>query len=126
MHTAKPCAIVPLRDRAGAAADHAAELPIDLTTGSVALDIGDDAGALVIHTDADRLGDEIEIEPLSPERPRRHVAVLARRVAGHTAYAAVFGDLLAGAYRVPIAGKPTSTTIEINPGEISEIDQRNR
>jgi len=126
MPTAKPCAIVPLRGRAGAAVAAPSELPADLTTGSVAIDVGDEAGALIILTDSARLGQEIEVTPLRGGQSPRHVAVLARRVATTTMYAAVFGDLLAGGYLVPSGGDSPAMLVEVEPGTVVELDQRQR
>jgi hypothetical protein len=65
---------------------------------SVVLDIGEDIGALVIYTDADLRGREIEVSPRGSVAMRLHVEVLERRISGQPVFAAVFPRLRAGEY----------------------------
>jgi hypothetical protein len=94
-------------------------LPTDLTTGSVLLDIGGDSGALLIHTGADLVGEEIEVERVD-DGQRTHVAVLTRRVGALVTHAAVFASLRAGDYLVAAA----ATTVRVSGGEITSLDWR--
>ncbi len=98
-------------------------LPADVTTGSVALDIGGDAGALLIHTGADRVGEEIEVERAA-DGHRTHVAVLARRVGATVAHAAVYGTLRAGTYRVLARDGSVADCVRVEGGQITELDWR--
>jgi hypothetical protein len=100
-------------------------LPADLTTGSVMLDIGDDAGALLITTDASRVGEEIELQRVG-DGQRTHVAVLTRRVGATVAvHAAVYASLRAGEYTVldPRSGAAVQT-VRVTGGEITTLDWR--
>lgn len=93
--------------------------------GPVAIDIGAGTGALVIHTDADQLGREIEISPVQDRARRQHVAVLERRTPSRSRYAAVFGSLQEGEYAVDVgATKDRITVVAIRGGEITELDWR--
>ena len=60
--------------------------------GAVLLDIGDGAGALILYTDPDMLGTEIEISPVGQDDRRTHVAVLARPGQDPPLHAAVYPD----------------------------------
>ena len=100
-------------------------LPADLTTGSVVLDIGDDVGALLIHTGPDRVGEEIEVERVG-DGHRTHVAVLRRRVGATVAHAAVYGDLSNGDYAVLGAGGRVVDRVHVDGGRITVLDWRCR
>jgi len=94
-------------------------LPADLATGSVALDIGGGAGALLLHTGADRVGEEVELERVD-QGWRTHVAVLTRRVGGLVRHAAVFASLPAGDYVVCSTGE----CVRVEDGAVTERDWR--
>lgn len=68
--------------------------------GPVLLDIGHDAGALIITAPAALAGIEIEVRPIGRDAPARHVAVLPRPVAHGLVHAAVFGGLTPGDYEL--------------------------
>src|SRR5438874_13507925 len=55
----------------------------------VVLDIGEDLGALIVHTDDAMLGVEIEISPTCEFDLRSHNDVLQREINGRLAYTAV-------------------------------------
>lgn len=56
----------------------------------VVLDIGDRLGALIIHTDAELHGVEVEISPAGHDGRRSHKEVLERSMNGRPAYTAAF------------------------------------
>ena len=71
--------------------------------GPVLVDVDDDHGALVLRTTPARLGDEIELSPVTedPAVARRpHVAVRARPLGAGVGHAAVYPSLPAGGWRV--------------------------
>jgi len=81
-------------------------------TRAVMLDIGDDAGALVLESEADREGLEVEIHPHGRPEGRTHVYVLRREVPGGRRFAAVFPSLPPGHYVVlGPDGSPASTVV---------------
>ena len=67
-------------------------------TAHVVLDIGEDIGALIVHTDASQHGREIEASPQGHDWLRTHTEVLERRFNGQAVFAAVFAALPAGEY----------------------------
>lgn len=66
--------------------------------GAVVLDIGGDVGALVLLTDADLEGSEIELRSVDRPDRRTHVAVWPRPVPGGLLHAAVYPTLHEGRY----------------------------
>ena len=67
--------------------------------GTVVLELGPGIGALVLYTQADLDGAEIEISP-GPGARRTHSQVRARHMPGGTRYAAVYPSLPAGRYTI--------------------------
>ncbi len=67
-------------------------------SGTVVLELGPGAGALVLHTPADMNGAEIDISMASGART--HSMVRPRHVAGGTQYAAVYPGLAPGEYTI--------------------------
>jgi hypothetical protein len=100
------------------------ELPADLTTGSVAIDVGDGVGALLIVTGATRVGEEIEVEPVGRTGARTHVAVLTRRVGERIAHAAVFPSLHAGEYAVLRDDGSVAARVTVPAAGVAELDWR--
>jgi hypothetical protein len=66
--------------------------------GSVILDIGNGAGALVLHTSRQWLDHEIDLTPDDPSLPHTHSAVRERRSPHGSSYAAVYPQLREGGY----------------------------
>jgi hypothetical protein len=69
----------------------------------VLVDVDDDHGALVLRATPARLGDEIELSPVTEDPAvagRTHVAVLARPLGAGVVHAAVYPSLPAGGWRV--------------------------
>ena len=72
--------------------------------GSVVLEIGVDAGALIVSTPASLLGHEIEVTAVGQPWRGKHTAVRARVLGDRVAYAGVFPRLRAGAYELRVRG----------------------
>lgn len=95
--------------------------PERVSTGHAVLDIGQNVGALVIYTDAQLCGKEIEVSPKDNHLQRTHTEVLERRVNGRATYAALFLALAEGDYNVwCIPGQ----TVTIMGGSVAEVDWR--
>jgi hypothetical protein len=86
--------------------------------GSVILDIGNDVGALVLHTSLEWLDHEIDLEPDDPTSPHTHSAVRERRSPGGSSYAAVYPQLREGDYA--IVGSTQRFTIV--GGQVTDIE----
>jgi hypothetical protein len=95
--------------------------PHDAGQGAVVVDIGGDVGALVLYTEAEMAGAEIEISPVDDDARRRHVAVHARHVPGHrTLHAAVYPALVQGSYRLWRPDGHPAGVVQITGGKITE------
>lgn len=68
--------------------------------GSVVLDIGNDVGALVLHTSVQWLNHEIDLVPDDWSLPHTHSAVRERRSSEGSTYAAVYPQLREGGYAI--------------------------
>ena len=89
--------------------------------GSVLADIGGDVGALVLYTEPDQCGMEIDIEPLGRPGHRSHVAVRERRMASGTTFAAFYPALVAGDYALHVPSPDGPRRVTIEGGTITEI-----
>jgi hypothetical protein len=89
----------------------------------VVLEIGDDVGALILRTDPDLHGKEIEISPAEDDGLRSHKEVLERSINGESAFTAVFDGLRAGAYTL-WAGNAPLRGVAVSGGEITQLDWR--
>jgi hypothetical protein len=69
-------------------------------SGTVVLELGPGAGALVLHTPAELNGAEIDISRAGAYGHRTHSMVRPRHVAAGTQYAAVYPELPPGEYTV--------------------------
>jgi hypothetical protein len=87
----------------------------------VVLELGDDLGALIVHTNADMHGVEVEISPAGNDERRSHKEVLERVAGGRAAYTAVFDRLPAGSYTLWTEGTARARGVEIAAGQIAEL-----
>jgi hypothetical protein len=92
--------------------------------GSVLVDVGEGAGAIVVFATAALLGREIEVSPRSDDARRTHTEVIERVVNARREFAAVFPSLPAGGYRLwgPDGGSPAE--VAIVEGEVTQVDWR--
>jgi hypothetical protein len=86
--------------------------------GSVVLDIGNDVGALVLHTSVEWLGREIDLLPDDRSIPPTHSAVRERRLPDGSSYAAVYPQLQAGRYTV----EDSRQLLTIVGGRVTQIE----
>lgn len=94
------------------------------STGPAVLDIGPDAGALIVYTEPGLRGREIEVSPTNRNALRTHTAILERSMAGRSVHAAVFVELAPGGYTLWGADPSQTCSLTIAPGKVSEVDWR--
>jgi hypothetical protein len=87
----------------------------------VVLEIGDDVGALIVHTDPELHGLEVEISPAGDDAQRSHKEVLERSTGGRPAYTAVFDRIPEGTYTLWTAGVPRARKVAVAGGRITEL-----
>lgn len=88
----------------------------------VVLDIGDDIGALIVHTHAEMLGVEVEISATGQDHRRSHKDVLEREINGRPAYTAVFDKIHEGTYTLWVDDVACERDVVVTGGAISELD----
>jgi hypothetical protein len=89
------------------------------------LDIGDDAGALVVYTRPELKDEEVEISRNEVGQPRKvHTGVVERTVNGRPVCAAVFPSLSVGEYTVWRPAPPPDAGFAIEAGKVTELDWR--
>jgi hypothetical protein len=88
----------------------------------VVLDIGETFGALIVHTDSQMHGAEIEISPSEDDGRRSHKQVLEREIAGRAAFSAVFDKLGQGQYTLWVNDAARQRGVAVSGGEITELD----
>jgi hypothetical protein len=89
---------------------------------AVVLDIGGDLGALILHTDAEMVGVEVEISATGQDDRRTHKDVLEREINGRPAYTAVFDKVRQGSYTLWVEVVARSRDVLVTGGAISELD----
>jgi hypothetical protein len=90
----------------------------------VVLDIGHDIGALIIYTNEELRGREIEVSLKGNDGQRTHTDVLERRIGEQPVFAAVFPRLSAGDYNIwRDVLQPFDNTTIIG-GQVAEVDWR--
>jgi hypothetical protein len=89
---------------------------------AVVLDLGEDVGALILHTDADMHGAEVEISATGQDDRRSHKDVLEREINGRPAYTAVFDKLRAGSYTLWVDDVACERDVIVAGGAIAEVD----
>jgi hypothetical protein len=87
----------------------------------VALDIGDDIGALIVHTPPEMHGVEIEISRDGEARTGSHKQVLERRAGDRAAYTAVFDQLSEGSYTLWTGDVARVRGVKVGGGGIAEL-----
>jgi hypothetical protein len=90
----------------------------------VAIDIGGDIGALIVYTDPEMHGVEIEISPAAEDDRRSHKQVLERKINERPAFTAVFDGLHAGRYTLWVDDTARARDVEIDGSAIAELDWR--
>lgn len=93
-------------------------------TGSVVLDIGDDAGSLVIYVPDSMLGVEVEVLHRAEGAEKVHTDVVEWQVHGPRAFAAVFPPLPIGEYRVCRPEHHAGERLTLRSGAVTEVDWR--
>src|ERR1700684_3160919 len=89
---------------------------------AVVLDIGGDPGALILHTDAEMVGVEVEISATGQDDRRTHKDVLEREINGRPAYTAVFDKVRGGSYTLWVDDVACERDVIVGGGAISELD----
>lgn len=90
-------------------------------SASVALDIGEGRGALVIYPSERYRGTEIEISRVDGDGRRVHTGVHERSTQAGSKLTAIFGSLEAGEYTVWADETTARTTVTVSEGAVTEL-----
>jgi hypothetical protein len=90
-------------------------------SASVALDIGEGRGALVIYPSKRYRGMEIEISRADGDGHRVHTGVHERFTQAGSKLTAIFGSLETGEYIVWADATTPRTTVTVSDGEVTEL-----
>jgi hypothetical protein len=90
----------------------------------VVLDLGDGVGALIVRTDPDLLGVEVEISPSCSDDDRGHKEVLKRAMGDEVASVLVYDNLPEGDYTLWIGDEPRARDVHVAGGRVAELDWR--
>jgi hypothetical protein len=90
----------------------------------VVLEIGGDLGALIVYTDPDMHGVEVEISRSGEDGTRSHKDVLERSLGGRAAFSAVFDQISEGSYTLWVADTARARDVRISGGKVAELDWR--
>jgi hypothetical protein len=88
----------------------------------VVLDLGEDLGALIIHTGPELHGVEIEISRDGHDAERTHKQVLERSAGGRPQFTAVFDGLASGVYTLWCDGRAPVRGVKIEGEKIAQLD----
>jgi hypothetical protein len=91
------------------------------TCASVALDIGDGRGALVLYPSERFRGREIEISRTDGDGGRVHTGVHERHAEARSLLTAIFGSLPAGEYRVWEDETTPGPVVTVANGAVAEM-----
>ena len=89
--------------------------------GTVVLDIGDNVGALVVHTPDSLSGLEIEIARRGQSQAFTHTDVRERRLPDGSVYAGVFPALKVGDYTLLAPNGGAKHDVTITSGRVTEV-----
>ena len=90
-------------------------------SATVALDIGEDRGALVIYPDDRYRGLEIEVSPTREDGHRVHTGVHERDTEAGAVLTAIFGSLPAGEYVIWADADTAGPTVAVPQAAVAEV-----
>ncbi len=98
--------------------------PTRRPSASVAIDIGEGRGALVIYPAERFRGREIEISRVDGDGHRVHTGVHERRTGSGTVLTAIFGSLPADEYIIWEDASTAGATVTVPEATVAEIELR--
>ncbi len=110
--------------RDGHSHDHHHHDPAEVRARPVVLDLGDGIGALIIQTDPELLGTEVEISPAADDGDRQHKEVLRRAMGPMVANVLVYDNLAEGDYTLWLDDIAIAREVHVVGGAVAELDWR--
>jgi hypothetical protein len=103
---------------------HEATRPEVARAQPVVLELGEGVGALIVFTDPDMLGTEVEISPAADDSARSHKDVLERLTGTGSAHTLVYDSLPEGEYTLWINNVEQARGVPVAGGAVAELDWR--
>jgi hypothetical protein len=104
--------------------DHHHHDELEVRARPVVLDLGGGVGALIVYTDPELLGTEVEISPSGDDSERRHKQVLQREMGPETVTALVYDNLPEGDYTLWLDDDRWARDVHVDGGRVAELDRR--
>jgi hypothetical protein len=101
---------------------HHHHAPAEVRSQPVLLDLGDGIGALIVHTDPELLGVEVEISRDGADGNRQHKEVLQRTVGSTVVNVLVYDNLPEGEYTLWVDDVAWARHVRIESGSVAELD----
>ena len=114
-------------DRSGGTrrrSDHHHHDAAEVRAQPVVLELGEGVGALVVYTDAELVGVEVEISPAGNDADRSHKQVLRRSMGGTTVAVLVYDHLAEGEYTLWLNGVAKERNVRVRGSAVAELDWR--
>lgn len=96
----------------------------DVRTQPLVLDLGEGIGALIVHTEPELLGVEIELSLAGNDADRQHKQVLRRMLGPTAATVLVYDNLPEGDYTLWVDEAEPVRGIRVSGGQVVELDRR--
>jgi hypothetical protein len=98
---------------------HVEAAPPTEPSRAVVINVGDHTGALVLSSNEQRSGIEVEIHPVAQPEARTHVWVLPREGRDGVVYAAVFPSLECGDYAILDVDGSIASVVSVPPNQVT-------
>jgi ABC-type Zn2+ transport system substrate-binding protein/surface adhesin len=98
---------------------HVEAAPPTEPSRAVVINVGEHTGALVLSSNEQRSGIEVEIHPVSRPEARTHVWVLPREGRDGVVYAAVFPSLACGDYAILDLDGSIASVVSVPPNQVT-------
>jgi hypothetical protein len=95
------------------------EVAPTLPSRAVVVNVGEHTGALVLESNVQRSGIEVEIHPVSRPEARTHVWVLPREGRDGIVYAAIFPSLASGDYAILDVDGSIAQVVSVPANEVT-------
>jgi hypothetical protein len=98
---------------------HVEAVPPTAPSRAVVINVGEHTGALVLASNQERSGLEVEIHPVAQPEARTHVWVLPREGRDGVVFAAVFPSLASGDYAILDLDKSVARVVSVPANQVT-------
>lgn len=98
---------------------HVEAVPLTVPSRAVVINVGEHTGALVLASNEQRSGVEVEVHPVARPEARTHVWVLPREGRDGVVYAAIFPSLERGDYAILDVDGSIADVVAVPPNQVT-------